>query len=51
MRCPICGNIISPNKGWAGQFYDGYCNHCDMPIENGVPDGETEGEDSVGGEE
>ena len=38
MRCPVCGKELRPNKGWAAQFYDGYCNNCDMPIEDGVPD-------------
>lgn len=38
MRCPVCGKELRPNKGWAAQFYDGYCNNCDMPIEDGVPE-------------
>lgn len=38
MLCPNCGKKLSPNKGWAAKFYDGYCNHCDMPVEHGVPD-------------
>lgn len=40
MKCPVCGRTIRPNKGWAAQFYDGYCNHCDMPVEDGIPDDE-----------
>lgn len=38
MLCPNCGKKLAPNKGWGAQFYDGYCNHCDMPIEDGVPE-------------
>lgn len=34
MYCPVCGAEIKSNKGWAAEFYDGYCNKCDMPIEN-----------------
>ncbi len=40
MTCPVCGEVLRPNKGWAAMFYDGYCNTCDMPVENG-----EEGED------
>lgn len=36
MKCPICGNKLNPNKGWANEFYAGYCNHCDMPIEHEI---------------
>lgn len=35
MTCPVCGEKLRPNKGWAAKFYDGYCNTCDMPVENG----------------
>ena len=42
MLCPRYGNHISPNKGWAAQFYDGYCNYCDMPIEDGVQEKDEE---------
>ena len=38
MLCPECGSEIRPNKGWAAQFYDGYCNQCYMPVGNGVPE-------------
>lgn len=38
MKCPVCGNELRPNKGWAAQFYDGYCNTCDMPVVDGVED-------------
>ena len=38
MICPVCGGKLRPNKGWVAMFYDGYCNYCDMPVE----DGETE---------
>ena len=33
LLCPVCGRRLRPNKGWAAQFYDGYCNCCDMPVE------------------
>lgn len=36
LLCPVCGRRIRPNKGWAAQFYDGYCNHCDMPVETAI---------------
>lgn len=36
MLCPVCGSELRPNKGWAGRFYDGYCNTCDMPVVDGV---------------
>lgn len=36
MYCPVCGAEIKPNKGWAAEFYDGYCNECDMPIEDAM---------------
>ena len=36
LLCPVCGHRLTPNKGWAAQFYDGYCNRCDMPIETGI---------------
>lgn len=45
MKCPICGNILRPNKGWAAMFYDGYCNTCDMPIEDGIPAEDNDGQD------
>ena len=38
MICPVCGEELRPNKGWAAKFYDGYCNTCDMPVENGKED-------------
>ncbi len=44
MTCPVCGGKLRPNKGWASMFYDGYCNTCDMPVEDGVADDEQEGE-------
>ena len=25
-------------RRWAAIFYDGYCNTCDMPVENGEED-------------
>lgn len=34
MICPVCGNEVRSNKGWAAKFYDGYCNSCDIPIED-----------------
>ena len=34
MTCPVCGEKLRPNKGWAAMFYDGYCNTCDMPVDN-----------------
>lgn len=37
MKCPFCGKKLRPNKGWAAMFYDGYCNTCDIPVENGIP--------------
>lgn len=37
LYCPVCGSLLRPNKGWAAQFYDGYCNTCDCPVEEGVP--------------
>ena len=46
MLCPECGRKLTPNKGWAAQFYDGYCNCCDMPVEDGVPE-EDDDEASV----
>jgi len=36
LLCPVCGGRLTPNKGWAAQFYDGYCNCCDMPVEDAV---------------
>ena len=27
MTCPVCGEKLRPN-------YDGYCNTCDMPVDN-----------------
>ncbi len=33
MRCPTCRTALRPNKGWAAQFYAGYCPECDTPIE------------------
>lgn len=36
LLCPVCGCRLTPNKGWAAQFYDGYCNHCDVPVETGI---------------
>ena len=33
MRCPTCRTALRPNKGWAAQFYAGYCPRCDAPIE------------------
>lgn len=42
MYCPVCGNVISPNKGWAARVYDGYCNHCDMPVVDGIPEEESD---------
>ncbi len=42
MTCPVCGGKLRPNKGWASMFYDGYCNTCDMPVEDGVADDEQE---------
>lgn len=44
MTCPVCGGELRPNKGWASMFYDGYCNTCDMPVEDGVADDEQEGD-------
>jgi len=38
MKCPVCGVELAPNKGWAAQFYDGYCDTCNCPIEEGVSD-------------
>lgn len=40
MTCPVCGGELRPNKGWAAMFYDGYCNTCDILVEDG-----EEGED------
>ena len=37
LLCPVCGHRLTPNKGWAVQFYDGYCNRCDMAVEAGQP--------------
>ena len=34
--CPHCHRLLHPNKGWAAQVYDGYCNHCDVVISNGA---------------
>lgn len=46
--CPVCGTEIRANKGWAAKFYDGYCNRCDMPVEDAVfPDDEEGEEDDV----
>ena len=45
MTFPVCGRELRPNKGWAAMFYDGYCNTCDMPVEDGVADDEQEGEE------
>lgn len=45
MYCPVCGAEIKPNKGWAAQFYDGYCNKCDMPIEDAVFEEDENGKD------
>lgn len=43
--CPSCGAEIQSSKGWDGKFYDGYCNKCDMPIEDAVfPDDEESDE-------
>lgn len=39
---PVCGEKLRPNKGWAAMFYDGYCNTCDMPVENGEEDEDCE---------
>lgn len=36
LLCPICGHRLTPNKGWAARFYDGYCNYCDMPVDDAV---------------
>lgn len=36
LLCPVCGRKLTPNKGWAAQFYDGYCNYCDMPVEDAI---------------
>ena len=36
LLCPVCGKRIRPNKGWAAQFYEGYCNHCDRPVETAI---------------
>lgn len=36
LLCPVCGHKLTPNKGWAAQFYDCYCNHCDMAVETGI---------------
>lgn len=47
MLCPICRSELRPNKGWAAQFYDGYCNTCDMPVEDGVPEEDDEDEASL----
>jgi len=33
LLCPVCGTRLNPNRGWAAQFYVGYCNKCDLPIE------------------
>ncbi len=38
--CPECGNEVRSNKGWAAMFYAGYCNHCDMPIEDPICEGD-----------
>jgi hypothetical protein len=38
----VCGEKLRPNKGWAAMFYDGYCNTCDMPVENGEEDEDCE---------
>lgn len=34
--CPVCGDQLRENKGWAGRFYDGYCRTCDEPVEDAV---------------
>ena len=34
LKCPECGSKVTPNKGWARMFYDGYCNYCDKPVVN-----------------
>lgn len=44
MTCPVCGCELRRNKGWAARFYDGYCNTCDMPVEDGAEDAEYEQE-------
>lgn len=36
LLCPVCGHRLTPNKGWVAQFYDGYCNRCDMPVKHAV---------------
>lgn len=36
LLCPVCGRRLTPNKGWAEQFYDGYCNYCNMPVEDAI---------------
>lgn len=47
MNCPVCGSPIRQNKGWAAQFYDGYCNTCDAPVEVGVDSGEEDGDEET----
>lgn len=42
MKCPCCGAEVRPNKGWAAQFYDGYYNECDMPVEDGIEEMEED---------
>lgn len=36
LLCPVCGHRLTPNKGWAAQFYDGYCNRCDMAVDRSI---------------
>ena len=36
LLCPVCGCRLAPNKGWAAQFYEGYCSRCDMPVETEI---------------
>lgn len=43
LLCPVCGCRLTPNKDWAAQFYDGYCNRCDMPVEKGKHSGQKSG--------
>ena len=36
LLCPVCGHRLTPNKGWAAQFYEGYCNYCDSPVDRSI---------------
>lgn len=44
--CPECGNEVRRNKGWAAMFYEGYCNHCDMPVREAIHQDDNEYEEN-----